>query len=486
MIPYAEWLPDQQDLNNPGSTSVLNVRPHANGYLPLPTIEAYSEAVTARPRGAFYARSNDGTVYNYVGDETALYSLSDTSWTDVSRTASAYTCGATDYWEFAKWNEEVIATNFANEMQKITLGGANFADLGGGPPKARHLAVVRNFLVTANTSDATDGEVPNRVRWCAADNNESWTVSASTQADKEDLYGPGGWCQRVFGGEYGVVFQERSVWRMTYAGSPLVFSFDEVQPGRGLLAPGAATQHGDMIFALSQEGFDLLSNGSQSQPIGAQKVDRFVLSDLDTDYLDRVKSAVDILNRHVYWIYPGVDNVSGLPNRVVMFDWSTGRWSYGEVSAHMVYVAATPGLTLEGLDNINSSLDALPLSLDDRAYTGGAPQLAVFDGDSKLGFFTGSPMRAELETMEIQLAKGRRAMINSVRPLIDGGSTAVQVGRRQAQADAVTWSATASVNARGRATLRSNARYHRVRTICTGDWTHAQGVEVGAAETGWR
>lgn len=486
MIPFAEWLPDQQDLNNPGVPTIKNVIPHTSGYLPVRALDEFTDALTARPRGTFYARDKDNNVYTYAGTETAIYSLSGNSWTDVSRTTSAYTSDATDSWQFVKWNEEVIATNFRDEMQLITLGGTAFADLGGGPPKARHIAAVRNFVVAGNTNDAVDGNVPNRVRWSAADDHESWTVSASTQADYEDLYGSGGWVQRVFGGEYGVIFQEASIWRMTYQGTPVIFAFDEVLPGHGLIAPGAAAQHGDLIFFLSQDGFEVLTNGSAAQPIGAQKVDRFVLSDIDESYLDRVRSAIDIANHHFYMVYPGVANNAGMPNKLVVYDWSINKWGYAEINMYDILNVASPGVTLEGLDAFSTNLDLLTPSMDDNVWKGGAPRLATFSEDMKLSFFTGAPLAAVIETAEVQIHRGRRTLLNEVRPLVDGGSSSIQIGSRQAQADARAWSATASVNTRGRATIRNNARYHSIRANLSGEWTHAQGVEVSGSMAGWR
>lgn len=486
MIPFAEWLPDQPDFNNPGATVAKNVRPHASGYEPLPSFQAFSNALDAYPRGAFYARAADNNVYSYAGDETKLYSIVASAWTDVSRVSGgAYACGNLDYWEMAKFGEKVIATNYIDDPQIITLGGTNFAALGGTPPKARHVATVRNFVVFANTND-TDGEIPNRVRWSAADDPEDYVVSAATQSDFEDLYGAGGWIQRVFGGEYGNIFQEGSVWRMTYQGSPTIFSFDEVLPGRGLLAPGGASQIGDLIFFLSQDGFEVLTNGSSSQSIGAQKVDRFVLSDIDTSNLHRVSSAIDVKKKQFYFAYPGSSNTGGLPNKLVIYDWSIDKWSYAEIELPLIATVATPGVTLEGLDSISTNLDALLVTLDSPAWKGGSPEFGAFDSSNQLGFFTGDNMDAMIETAEVQLTKGRRTLVNAVRPIIDGGTTSIQVGKRQRQADAFSYMTASSVNNNGRANMRSNGRYHRFRANISGDWTHAQGVEPEGSAAGWR
>lgn len=487
MIPFAEWLPDQPDLGNPGSPTVKNVRPHSRGYRPLPSLEVYSSTVPAYPRGGTYARDWDANWYTYVGDETSLYSLVDGGWTEVSSATSAYTCGSTDYWEFAQWDEQIIATNFANDMQALTVGASTFATLGGTPPKARHIAVVRNFLVAGNTNDATDGNVANRVRWSGADDITTWTVSAATQADYEDLYGSGGWVQRVFGGEYGVVFQERSAWRMTYVGSPSVFSFDEVAPAVGLLAPGGAAQDGDQIFYLGNRGFEVLLNGSRSEPIGSQKIDREVLGDIDRSNLHRVRAAIDAEERHFYFSYPGADASDGAPNRVVIYDWSVGRWSYAEVSYSLFLTWATPSVSLEGLDTISGSdLDALEVSLDSPAWKGGSADFGAFNSANELGTLSGTPETAMIDTAEVQLSPGRRTLVSAVRPLVQGGTTTIQIGHRNLQSAAVTWTATATTNANGRATLRKNARYHRFRATITGEWEYAMGVEPDGQGVGWR
>ena len=67
------------------------------------------------------------------------------------------------------FGDQVIATNGVDPIQSLTLGDANFADLQPGAvgppivgeaPRAKYLAVVKDFLMVGNTVDDVDGPRP--------------------------------------------------------------------------------------------------------------------------------------------------------------------------------------------------------------------------------------------------------------------------------------------------------------------------------------
>jgi hypothetical protein len=352
-IPYGEWLPDIPAHQNPGMLTARNCKPYVNSYGPISQWTAFSDALPAYPRGNILVRDKDNNVYYFVGDETDLYDLTGTGWTERTRTSGGDYATATDeVWEFAQWSQIVVATNFSDEMQSITLGGANFANLGGTPPQARHIAVVRDFMVAGNTWDASDGNVPNRIRWCAKGDITDWTIAAATQADKEDLLGEGGWVQRVVGGEYGIVFQERSVWRMTYVGSPVVFQLDEIMPSRGTIAPGSVIRVGHLTFFLSNDGFEVLVNGTERNRIGHNKVDRTFFADLDEANIHRMSATASPKEKLVYWSYPGEGNSGGTPNKVLIFDWENQRWSEMNDVVYAMGSASDTGTTMDAMDAV--------------------------------------------------------------------------------------------------------------------------------------
>lgn len=488
-LDFGEWLPDLPDLQNPGLTEAKNVLPGTKSYLPLKSVSQITDAVDSTCKGAATVRDKTGNVYNFAGDTSKLYSLSNNIHSNVTRSSGGnYSVAEDENWEFCKFGETVIATCINDNPQAITLGASNFADLAGSPPKARHCAVINNFVVLANLNDGSSK--PNDVRWCAINDPTSWTANADTQSDSQTLHSDanygGGWIMSIKGGEFGSVFQEYSIWRMVYEGSPTIFSFNEVLPGIGTPCKNSVTQEGRIIHFLSQDGFCQLIDGVQIKAIGKNRVDATFFNDFDATYPEKVIGASDPNQPYVFWIYPGAGNVNGQPNKIIIYDWYNDKWSHAEDILEWVYSAIGQGYTLEGLDAVNASIDDLSPSLDSRAWMGGALQLSVYDDENKKGTFGGTAMSGVIETPEAQFIKGSRAYLSGVRPLIDGEST-VQVGTRNKLKDAKTWSSAVSPHSETDiANLRSDARYHTVRVNTSGDFTHIQGIDVFAKKSGSR
>src|SRR5690606_21470558 len=227
-----------------------NVLPSASGYVPMPSLVVDTTALDARPRGAIAGRSTAGVAAQYAGDKTKLYENVSGTWTD--RTPDGLTAtGDGERWEFVQWKTKSLATNFSDVPQSISFGDEAFAALTTAF-QARHIAVIRDFVVFGNTFDGDDGNVPSRVRWSAFNDETDYTVSASTLSDFQDLKTAA--VERVLGGEFGIILQSDSTWRMSFVGAPTAFEFDEVLPGIGTIAPGAAVRFGDSVFFLSSRG----------------------------------------------------------------------------------------------------------------------------------------------------------------------------------------------------------------------------------------
>jgi hypothetical protein len=490
LLTFGEYLPDLPPFENPGLITAKNVIPRNTSYAQfLDLVENYG-ALTARCQGGFAARDTDGTTFNFAGDATKLYSLASSAWDDVS--GATYSTGSDQRWFYTQYGRRVIATNFANNMQSYVMGtSTDFADLGGSPPKARYLDTVKDFVMIGNVNDTVDGAVPNRVQWCALGDPTDWTPDEATQSDYQDLDAAKGWVTQVVGGEYATIFQERAITRATYSGSPLIFTFDEVETGRGTQAPGSVVKVGGYIFYLGQEGFYLF-NGQASEPIGSGKVDKTFFADLDQNYYDRLSSVADPINKLIFWAYPGSGNTGGRCNKILMFNYSPNaskRWATAEVDTEVLFNSLAQGYTLDGLDSVNSSLDALPYSLDSRLYTGNQSVLSAFSSNHKLAAFTGSALAARLETGEAQLVPGKRSQIAKVKPYVDGTSatTTVTMGTRNKRSEAISYGSALSLNSSGEAPMRANAFYHSLRLDIAGGFDYAQGVELTMAnQTGAR
>jgi len=479
MIRMGPWRPDMPALENPGALEALNVVPGpAGSYLPLQKFQEQGNAMSARVQGALSCRAIDGTINNFGGDATKLYKWDGTSWSDVSRVVGgAYATPSDGQWDFAKFNDLVIGVNGVDAAQSFTMGSSsNFAALGGSPPVAAFVTVVGSFVVMGRVSSAR-----NRVQWSAFNApSSSWASSQTTQADQQDL-AVGGDVMRLVGGQYGLVFQEREVKRMSYVGPDPIFRLDTISNELGTPASFSVAPWRNMAFFLSNDGFHVVVDGSQVVPIGDRKVNSYFWADVDPSYLYRITAAVDPINKLVFWSYAGTGNTSGTPNKLLCYSITEEEFSRGEQAMEMLHVAATQsGFTLDSLDSVSSSIDALLFSLDSRLWSGsGRILLSGFSTAHKIGFFDGTNMAATVDTTESALVRGRRARLKSLRPIAEGGTPSVRLGYRDNLQTAVQFTGAVSVDATGKADVQADSRYFRARLeFSEGDtWSNVQGID---------
>lgn len=494
IVEFPPFRPDLQALNNPGLTILKNLIPRDNYYAPVKALTAYSDALNSACKGGFASRlATTGQSVNFAGTATKLYRLGTTTlsiFEDVSK-AGGYSLGADDIWSFTQYSDQVIAVAITDNPQYYEIGtSTDFADLSGSPPKARYCGVVGDFLVFANTYDGVDGNVPNRVRWPGIGTTTSWTVSATTQADYQDLDASHGWIMGFVGGEYGMIFQERGITRMEYVGSPLVFQFNNVEGNRGTRFPGSIIRIGGLVYFISHDGF-CVTDGQNSYQIGDEMVDTFFYNDIDLNYESRVCVAVDYARDTIMWAYPSSSrDLGGNPSRILYYDYSKDaqkRWGYSEIDLEYLAQAYSEGYTLDSLDDwlsaqgLSKHIELLPYSLDSRFWTGNNVDVGAYNTDHRLGFFSGSALTAMIETAEMQLNPGQRTNLLRVKPLIEGSSPTitVQVGVRNLQHNsAVSYASAVSLDSNGDAQVRSNAFFQRLRFNISGNYSKAIGFEI--------
>lgn len=486
-IRFGEFLPDQQDRKG-RSSHALNVYPTIQGYNSFPSLQPLSDALDGRPRGAIFCRSIAGPVRGFVGTRTSLYELDTVTLVNLSK-VGGYQGANSDGWEFAQWNigakDRVIAANYNDPTQFKELGDNDlFADLPNAP-KARHITVLRDFLLLGNVNDVVDGPRGNRIFWSAFRDETGWTPTVD-QCDFQDLKGSGGNVQRVFGGEYGVVFQERAIHRLEYVGVPLVFQINEVESGQGTSVSRSCVQFGRRIFYYGRDGFYELVDGSISNPIGAEKIDRYFAKDFDSDYKWTLTATIDPVRNIAIWNYAGAGHVDGVPNKALIYNWETKRWSKAEFDVSLIFHGATLGLTLDELDPFGD-IDSLPFSLDSEVWKGGNEFLAGITQDNRFGFFDGAALEAEIDTPEV--GGDNRQYTSYVRPYIQGtpaSNVTVAIGHRDDLTDAVVYTAFQALDNVGKAPFRVDARYQRIRVRITDNFEHANEVYLEARNSGKR
>jgi hypothetical protein len=477
-ITFGEWLPDQ-----PSVTGALmradNVYSRAIGYGGIPSAVDYTQAASEPLNNVVAGKNPDGSTTIFAGSQTNLYKLdtTDMSLDDVS--GATYATPVDQRWRFTQFGNRVIAANGADKLQGWLLGTSTaWANLASDAPEARYVTVVRDFVVSGHIGT----DYPFRVKWSGINNETTWTDSATTQSDYQEIP-DGGSIVGVTGGEFGLILMDRSIYRMTYVGSPLVFQFDNISRNLGCYEANSVIQYQGMTFFLADDGF-YACDGQTVASIGGEKVDRFFFSDVDEEYLFNMSAAIDPIKNLVIWAYPAKGQ-GGNVNKLLIYNFQTKKWSSGGTDVDRVASSSSPSTTLEGLDVISSSIDALGTSLDSRIWLGGKLLFAGVRGN-KVVTFTGANSTATIQTGELSL-ENRKTAITLVQPIVDNGSCDVAVFSRDLLTTQVVFGSATSADSENRVSVRSMGRYHRLQFNPTGaNWDSIIGADVEIVPMGGR
>lgn len=482
-LPFVDWLPDQALIDLGGVYDVSNVYADTNSYRPWKALVSYSNALSVACVGAIAARDADGNTSIFSGTAVRLYKLNntDSTWTDVTLSLSDMAVPTLEFWGMDQFGDDVIAVNIGNAPQVYTLGSsAAFANLGGTPPNARHIAIVRDFVVLGNLSSQT-----NAIHWSGFNSDTSWTVGAG-QSDTQ-IFPNAGQVQGLVGGEVGYIILESAIYRMTYVGGDLIFQIDEVERDRGTQAPKSITRYGSGFFYYGRDGFYFF-DGQMSQPIGSQKVDGWFRANADPAYTKTIVSGYDPLRRIMIWAFTSVSSPDGTHDMCIVYNPFVQKWSKVTQGIEFITQTTSAGYTLEGLDSINSSIDALTPSLDSSVWAGGNLTFTGFGTDHKASAFSGDNLAATVTTQEKNLYQGQFCFVNNAVPIVDTNSASVAIGTRARYGDSVSLTTAVAMQSNGTCPTRAYGKtaFAQMTIPASTTWTHAEGVTIYSRPDGVR
>lgn len=445
---------------------------------------ANDPVVFSNSGGALPATITEGTTY-FVKTvlDADTFTISATAGGSAINTASAgtgthsvthlYSSLSSDaQWQFAQFGNLVFATQENVVLQVYDLSSSSaFADCAGSPPQAAYISVVGRFLVLSGLLSN-----PYRIQWSGLNATTTWT-SGTNSSDFQD-FPDGGIVRGVAGGEDGIVFQDQAIRRMSYVpGSPLIFQIERIAEQKGLYAPYSIIRAGDLIFFYSSHGFHKIAPGGFPQQIGREKVDRTFFDDFDKTELRMCIGAADPRTTHAFWAYKSTAGATGLYDKILGYDYALDRWFTIQMSGEYLLGLSQPGLTLESLDDISSSIDALEASLDSFAVAT-QPLIAQFNSAHKMGFFSGGNMEATFESSE-QGTDLNRVRFRGFKCVTDAPTVYGSLSYREKQSEASTDLTEVLINSRtDRCDFNRSSRYGRFKTrIPAGTvWTFNAGV----------
>lgn len=490
IVQLPPFEPDKSPYDIASSKSVVNALPVANGWGPMPGLTEISAALGSTCRGAAYVRTSAGTYRIVAGTETALYELdtTDYSWTDITGASGPYAVPEQDSWTMTRFGNYLYIHNITDTIQAYDIeAGGTVTDLAGSPPKAKYSWVAGDYLVLGHLDISGTGQAS--VAWSGLNDATHWTYGKKG-SDIQVL--PEG--DEVMGGfaEQGgfTVIQRAGMQFFPFApASGFTFTRTVLNPKQGSVAPRSIVSVGPgQFFYLSEDGF---FGGVERKPIGAERVDKWFIDQMDRSYLFEVQGAADPFEKIVWWRYRQVDGTY----KRLGYDWQLDRWCTTDVQVGEMVALATPGITWDGLDLLYSAIDDVDPPFDSRLFTGGRPTFATFTSGNKLAYFSGPNLAATIDTADVEIDGMARSFINSVRVVTDAEllfgdddeTYSVQIGSTPWHGGETTWSSAATPNSRtGLVPFRADGRLHKFRVnIPQGmRWTVASAVNVNAILSG--
>jgi hypothetical protein len=193
-----------------------------------------------------------------------------------------------------------------------------------------------------------------------------------------------------------------------------------------------------------------------------------------------MSAAVDPVRKLILWNYKSNDG----SRKLIIYNFSTKKWTYADAGTDFISDASSASSTLEEVDGLSTSIDALATPLDSILFAGGK----YFLGGTlatKVITYTGTPMTARIQTGDIEA--GGQSVVTLARPQVDQGSATVAVASRRLLSEDVTFSTAVAADSDNRVPLRGSGKYHRIEVNPTGGrWKSAVAVDVDITPMGVR
>lgn len=234
--------------------------------------------------------------------------------------------GDATVWSLDTFGEDLIATNAEDgRIFKWTRDtGAAAIAIAGAPANNRALLTTEEGFVFALGAAGN----PRLVAWADQQSDADWTADPTRQAGDFPIQTTGRlMCgKRIRGGA--LVFTDQDAYLATYQGPPLIYSFDRVGTGCGVISQGAAVVGGDAVVAwMGASGFWTYDGAARPLPCD---VGDHVFSDFNRVQKSLVTGVYSPTFGEITWFYPSAG--SSECDRYVRWNHRENHWAVGALS----------------------------------------------------------------------------------------------------------------------------------------------------------
>jgi hypothetical protein len=296
-------------------------------------------------------------------------------------------------WLLDNWGDYLIATCVGGSIfQWNPLSNAAFASIIPAAPLINDGAFVampqRQIVAWGSTFNGIQD--PLLIRWCDVSDFSTWVGTVTNQAGSYRLPRGSKIVSCLQGPQQALVWTDIGVWSMQYVGLPIVYSFNEIGTGCGLIGRKAAGALNGVFYWMGQTQFFVLG-GEGVMPIPCPIWDA-IFQDLDTDNADKIRFAGNSNFNEIAWYYPTVGS-GGEVSNYVKYNVALNCWDYG---------------TLERTAWINQSVLGPPI--------GAGPDGFIYQHE--VGYDAdGVPMNSYFQTGYFQIGEGEfKIFVDQVWP----------------------------------------------------------------------
>ncbi len=469
MLAYGPFRPDAAGPDSGYAAIAENVLPQAApgggiGYGPMAGLVTATgaAALNGAPRGGITVQKQDGSyVVFFASADKIQFMTTAYAWTDID-TGRTVTAGADV--SFCYFGKYVINTDTTSGVKAYDVegGGANTAVAG---LSAAQVFSCNNVVFYLNT-DATGRRF---VSTAIGDYTNLTTQGADGKTLEDGGILVGG---RDLKNGSAVLFQENASRFIKFGGGAGLYTVSKIADGRGAVSDRAICAFDGMVFYVSTDGLWKFTEAGGNEPIGAEKVNRYIASMVSSSDYENIQVAVDPLQKLV-WFRLSATLLLG-------YDWQLNECVTAAVATTALTRIAIPGVSI---DSVTSAIDDNAIAIDSRSWAGGQLVFGALDASYKFATFSGSALAATLQTCTVSGPTSK--LVTWVTPKSDAAST-MAVGYSNALTDALTFNAAGSKKADGRVEARArgkNIAFKETIPAAT-TWTYALGVDDIVAPKG--
>jgi hypothetical protein len=227
-------------------------------------------------------------------------------------------------WSMDNWGEELLAcTSSDRTLYHWDLITSEAEEIVNAPP-LEYMVITAERFVFALGADNN----PRKIAWCDREDYNTWIPTQLNQAGDIELQTKGGLQGGVRVRGRTLLLTQYDAFVGTYQGPPVIYGFQNVGKGCGLLAPNTLVATTNAAFWMSDDSF-FMYDGSSCIEIPCDVQD-YVFLDISTDSIRKAWGVSNDKNGEVWWFYPSADSLEC--NRYVAYDYTENHWLIGELN----------------------------------------------------------------------------------------------------------------------------------------------------------